>query len=144
MSNYGYKTYTPEQTKEQWREAVERENKVSKLHSATKKEKGSKQLDITDRASYFNNEKTHPQVLTYDRTFHVKEGYCSKLKRDDLEHTQGLSVHSEEVGKSVPVLMSSVYGHRPPLETPDREHVRVGLVKREFYRFCGTNMNPSP
>ena len=28
MSNYGHKTYTPEQMKEQWRESVERETKV--------------------------------------------------------------------------------------------------------------------
>ena len=59
-------------------------------------------------------------------------------------HTlQGLNVHSEESQKSVPILMSSVYGHRPPLETPGREHVRVGLVQRDFYRQCGTNMNPN-
>ena len=56
---------------------------------------------------------------------------------------QGLNVHSEEKHKSVPILKSSVYGHRPPLETPGREHVRVGLVQRDIYRQCGTNMNPN-
>ena len=53
---------------------------------------------------------------------------------------QGLDVLGEESEREVPVLANSVYGHRPPLETPDRHHVRVGLVKREFYRTTGTNI----
>ena len=53
---------------------------------------------------------------------------------------QGLNVHDEERSKGVPVLSNSVYGHRIPLEYPTREHVRVAVVKREFYRSCGTNM----
>ena len=36
MSNYGLKTYTPEQIKEMWREGIEREIKISKQHTATK------------------------------------------------------------------------------------------------------------
>ncbi len=142
MSNYGYKTYTPEQMKEQWRESVERENKLTKTHSATKKT----QLPCVSAAmktNYFGTEKTYTETLSFDRTFHVEEGYCSKLKRDDLQHTQGLNVHAEEVNKSVPILMSSVYGHRSPLEVPDRKHVRVSLVKKEFYRSCGANVYPS-
>ena len=54
---------------------------------------------------------------------------------------QGLDVEGEERGRAVPVLANSEYGHRPPLETPDRQHVRVGLVKREFYRTTGTNIS---
>ena len=46
----------------------------------------------------------------------------------------------EEKDKAVPVLANSVYGHRQALETPDRKHVRVGLVRREFYRATGTNI----
>ena len=46
----------------------------------------------------------------------------------------------EESKRAVPVLANSVYGHRPPVEIPDRQHVRVGLVKREFYRATGTNI----
>lgn len=141
MSNYGYKTYTPEQMKEQWRESVERERNLAKAHSAAKK------VNLPDPSTagtnYFANEKTYPEISSYDRTFHVEEGYCSKLKRDDLQHTQGLNVHAEEEGKGVPVLMSSVYGHRPALETPDRKHVRVALVKKEFYQSCGANVNPT-
>ena len=144
MSNYGLKTYTPEQMKEQWREKVERESKVTKYHPASKNTKHHvEQLCTSQQLNYFNTDKKYESSSTYDRMFHVKEGYSSKLKRDDLQHTQGLNVHVEEEGKSVPVLSSSDYGHRPPLETPDRQHVRVGLVKRDFYRSCGTNMNPS-
>ena len=53
---------------------------------------------------------------------------------------QGLDVAGEERARRVPALSSSEYGHRPPVETPDRHHVRVGLVKREFYRATGTNI----
>ena len=54
---------------------------------------------------------------------------------------QGLDVEGEERERAVPVLTNSVYGHRQPLETPDRQHVRVGLVRREFYRATGTNIS---
>lgn len=53
---------------------------------------------------------------------------------------QGLDVVGEEACKAVPVLANSVYGHRPPLEIPDRAHVRIGLVRREFYRATGVNI----
>ena len=36
MSNYGYKTYTPEQIKEVWRESTARESKIAEQHNATK------------------------------------------------------------------------------------------------------------
>lgn len=53
---------------------------------------------------------------------------------------QGLDVEEEERARSVPILSNSVYGHRPPLDIPNRCHVRVGLVNREFYRNTGTNI----
>ena len=84
-----------------------------------------------------------PPPLSFPvRLFHVQEGYCSKLKRDDLKHTIGLDVHSEEVAKAVPVLSNSVYGHPvlDPLETPDRKYVRVATVNKEFYCSCGANV----
>ena len=46
-------------------------------------------------------------------------------------------MYSEEVGKAVPVLSSSEYGHRPALDKLDRQHVRVGVVKRDFFRSRG-------
>ena len=143
MSNYGRKTYTAEQTKEQWRQACVREDKVSRCHVVTRKEKEkTASLDLSKTDTYFNNGKTRDEVSVYDSTFRVEEGYCSKLKRDDRQHAQGLDVRAEEEGKAVPLLANSVYGHRPPLERSGREHVRVELVKREFYRPRSTNLNP--
>lgn len=93
MSNYGHKTYTHEQTKEQWRESCTREHRIATTHGATRKAREtSRQLDITKTDNYFNTRKTHPDVSTYDRSFHIVEGYCSKLKRDDLQHTQVILV----------------------------------------------------
>lgn len=37
----------------------------------------------------------HDRVSNYDRTFHVKTDYCSKLHRDDRVHTRGLNVNAE-------------------------------------------------
>ena len=54
---------------------------------------------------------------------------------------QGLEINAEETAKKVPLLSNSIYGHRTAaLENPSREHVRVAVVRREFYRSCGTNI----
>ncbi|MBN3290180.1 DYH5 protein, partial [Polypterus senegalus] len=69
------------------------------------------------------------------------EGYNEKLHRDDREHakSRGLDVHSEEMSRPVPVLSSSDYGRHQAyaLDKTDRQHVRVGLVRSEFYRKNG-------
>ncbi|KAJ7374665.1 hypothetical protein OS493_005006 [Desmophyllum pertusum] len=150
MSNYGLKTYTPEQTKEQWRESMKRENRFRDSHLITSscsealskawKTSFSRHLSSDAVLNYFNTNKQHDRVSNYDRTFHLKTGYCSKLHRDDREHTRGLNVNAEEQTKAVPVLSSSLYGHRPPLEIPSRRHIRVATVKRDFYRHSGTNI----
>ena len=36
----------------------------------------------------------YDRVSNYDRTFHIKSGYCSELQRDDREHTCGLNVNA--------------------------------------------------
>ena len=36
----------------------------------------------------------YDRVSNYDRTFHIKSGYCSELQRDDREHTRGLNVNA--------------------------------------------------
>ena len=79
-------------------------------------------------------------MSSYDQTFHIQEGYCNKLKRDDSQHTRGLDVNGEERKKKIPILSNSVYGHLPSLEMdqPTRDYVRVAVVQREFYRTCGT------
>jgi hypothetical protein len=148
MSNYGLKVYTPEQEKEQWKEACTREEKLAKnqvvftgkVASDGTENQASLDLHLVPTSNYFNTTKQHSATSTYDRMFHIKEGYCSKLHRDDRQHTRGLDVHSEEVNKAVPVLSSSLYGHRRELEQQSRQHVRVALVQRDFYRFGGTNI----
>lgn len=84
-------------------------------------------------------------MSAYDQTFHIPKGYSGKLKRDDSQYTQGLDVNGEERGKKIPILSNSIYGHLAPLdlEQPTRDHVRVAVVQREFYRSCGTNLLPS-
>ena len=37
----------------------------------------------------------HKIVSTYDRQFHLEQGYHSKLARDDRKHVLGLNVNSE-------------------------------------------------
>ncbi|XP_048576658.1 uncharacterized protein LOC5518058 [Nematostella vectensis] len=153
MSNYGLKTYTAEQAKEQWRESVKGESRCRDKRMITTcrnrdlcrawKVEYSRYLSgeqPLDSISYFNNGKQQTRVLTYDRMFKIKQGYCSKLHRDDRQHTDAFDVHAEECEKAVPVLTSSQYGRRPPLETPQRKHVRVATVKRDFYRYSGTNI----
>jgi hypothetical protein len=92
--------------------------------------------------SYFNNDKEQKYLSAYDQTFCVVEGYNQKLKRDDFQHTQGLDIHQEEKGKLIPILSNSIYGTRSSLETPVRDHVRVAVVRREFYRPRGPNLQP--
>ncbi|XP_068714802.1 cilia- and flagella-associated protein 90-like [Montipora foliosa] len=152
MSNYGVKTYTPEQIKEQWRESMRREIRFRRGHLITSghnealsnvwKTKFSRHLSVNEAGNqnYFNTKKQHEKVSNYDRTFHIKTGFSSKLHRDDREHTRGLNVNAEEQTKAVPVLSSSLYGHRTPLERTSRGHVRVATVKRDFYRQSGTNI----
>lgn len=128
---------------------LQRENDITKNHFIYKcrnKEliqkwhSGIPQLDLAKTPTYFNNEKKSNSKSTYDRMFHIQHGYCSSIHRDDREHTQGLDVNTEEKSKKVPMLSSTVYGHRPPLEVQSRMHVRVGLVKRDFYRHCGATI----
>lgn len=51
-------------------------------------------------------------------------------------------MHLEEDVKTVPILSSSVYGRRPAIEALEKHYVRVGVVKRDFYRPRGINVTP--
>lgn len=140
-SNYGLKTYTPEETKNQYKQHVEKHRHIRNAHKAAANE-NNKKNDTPEEISYFNNNKKHSVVSAYDRQFHIKEGYQSKFKRDDRKyHVLDPNFNSEESSKTVPNLSSSVYGHRQPLEKPPRKHCRVAF-KADFYRNCGTNINP--
>ncbi|XP_038045043.1 uncharacterized protein C5orf49-like [Patiria miniata] len=151
MSNYGLKVPTPEELKLLWEEIVGRERRIRANHLATKgagsrehwpgvQHQQPTEEQMKTKYTYFNNNKEFGPYSTYDRLFHVKEGYESKLHRDDREHTIGLNVHEEESQKAIPVLTSSAYGHRSALEGPCREHVRIERVMKGFYRTRGTNL----
>ena len=143
MSNYKKKWYTPEQQKLQWEEAVRHENEVTKTHPVNKDKSAEEFLNSQEAESaqtYFNNKKSHAVSYTYDQSFHIEEGYNSKLKRDDRLHNVGLKVNEEERSKPVPILSSSVYGQRSPLEQTNNEHFRVAYVRRDFYRSSGTKI----
>ena len=65
MSNYGLKTYTPEEMKEQWREIVEREHKCTTNHTSNR---GASQVpEESSEISYFGNDKKYSKTPTYDR-----------------------------------------------------------------------------
>lgn len=142
MSNYGRKTYSPEQVKEMWRESTEKEAKIAKSHDVTKK-LAEKKPDLSKPQSYFDNHKTHKRDYEYDKTFCINEGYNQKLKRDDMQHTQGLNIRGEEENKPVPILSNSVYGKGAPLESMTRDYVRVAVVRRQFYRSSGIGIQHS-
>lgn len=136
MSSYGLNRYTAVQVEEQWRESVEHERRIAKLHPATKAREPINVSGLKPINCY-NNVKTRKEISAYDRTFHFPDSYCAKLKRDDMQYTQGRDVNSEESVKTVPTLTSSVYGHRSPIEKPERKHAREELVKKDFYRASG-------
>ncbi|CAN9503778.1 unnamed protein product [Ophioblennius macclurei] len=96
-------------------------------------------------ASYFGKESKAADVSTYDQLFNQAEGYDMRLHRDDRRHCKGrgLHVNQEERSRVVPVLSSSVYGHRlgPALYQTGRQHVRVACIKAEFFKKNGIVWN---
>uniref|UniRef100_M0R5R5 Cilia and flagella associated protein 90 n=1 Tax=Rattus norvegicus TaxID=10116 RepID=M0R5R5_RAT len=77
-------------------------------------------------------------VSLYDCVFKRRLDYNQKLHRDDREHAKNLGLHinEEEQERTVPVLMSSVYGKRinQPIEPLNRDYGRVNHVRTDFYR----------
>lgn len=143
MSSYQKKWYTPEQHKLQWEESVKREIQSTKAHPVNKNNPPTDVFNspgVKEAATYFNNQKSHPTSYLYDKAFHIDEGYNAKLKRDDRLHNVGLDVNKEEKVKTVPILSSSVYGQRSPLEQTSNDHYRVAYVRRDFYRSSGTKI----
>ncbi|CAK8694488.1 unnamed protein product [Clavelina lepadiformis] len=139
----GGKQFNPEQRKLQWCEHVRRETRVTKkAHEDWKKPYGSwlKANDMNKDITYFNNNKQHKKYSEYDRLFHVDYKYEKKLHRDDRINRLNLNVREEEKPKAVPVLSSSVYGAKPQLEKPSREHFNIESVNKGFYRSRGTNI----
>ena len=70
MSNYGVKTFTAEEEKEQWREHVEREAKATRGRRTRGPGGSSPVEEGTQRykpMSYFDNGKEHQKETTYDK-----------------------------------------------------------------------------
>ena len=88
--------------------------------------------------SYFSREGQTGIVSLYDCVFKRRLDYNQKLHRDDREHAKNLGLHinEEEQERTVPVLMSSVYGKRinQPIEPLNRDYGHVSHVKTDFYR----------
>ncbi|XP_036063104.1 uncharacterized protein C5orf49 homolog [Onychomys torridus] len=88
--------------------------------------------------SYFQRESQTGIISLYDCVFKRRLDYNQQLHRDDREHAKslGLHVNEEEQERSVPVLMSSVYGKRinQPIEPLNRGYGRVNHVQNDFYR----------
>lgn len=88
--------------------------------------------------SYFSRESQTGIVSLYDCVFKRRLDYNQKLHRDDREHAKNLGLHinEEEQERTVPVLMSSVYGKRinQPIEPLNRDYGRVNHVRTDFYR----------
>ncbi|XP_069469944.1 cilia- and flagella-associated protein 90 [Ambystoma mexicanum] len=91
--------------------------------------------------SYFNQAIKAGQMYTYDTVFKRPTGYDAKLHRDDRGHAQhkGLDIHGQEAARPMHVLASSECGRHLKLQADHvtREHVRIGLVRLEFYRKNG-------
>ena len=70
MSNYGAKTYNPEEEKRQWKEHVNKEISQNKNHPINKAEHFNirKKDPRKDRnINFYNSEKNHDNNRTYDR-----------------------------------------------------------------------------
>ncbi|XP_063689837.1 uncharacterized protein LOC134822631 [Bolinopsis microptera] len=139
MSNYGAKSYNPEEQKRQWKEHVHNEIKTQMNHPISKSEhfvkKEGLEACLDRKINYYNSEKQYDKNGTYDRLFHQKEGYNPSHKRDD--RTYDTNVEEEDVGKPVPTRSSSVYGSRLDKQVEperSRQHVRCAVVQKDFYR----------
>ena len=87
----------------------------------------------------FSSSFQHEPNSTYDRLFHVKHGYQSKIHRDDREHTRGLNVH-DEVYRTPPPFKVFVLGERIVTESDvfnefwivNLNRYIIGILKNEY------------
>ncbi|XP_069814387.1 cilia- and flagella-associated protein 90 isoform X1 [Dendropsophus ebraccatus] len=80
-------------------------------------------------------------ISAYDSIFKRSQSYNEKLHRDDRKYAKhnSLDLYTEEAARPVPVLSSSEYGRhiQHNVDNVNREHVRIGLVRLDFYRKNG-------
>lgn len=71
MSNYGAKTYNPEEQKRQWKEHVNKEMNQQKNHPINKsehfKKRESCEENLDKNINYYNSVKQYDKNGTYDR-----------------------------------------------------------------------------
>ncbi|XP_063778836.1 cilia- and flagella-associated protein 90 isoform X1 [Pseudophryne corroboree] len=91
--------------------------------------------------SYFFQQCKEEYIPTYDAIFKRPQDYDEKLHRDDRRFAKhnSLDHHTEEISRPVPVLSSSIYGRhlQHHIDKVNRDHVRIGLVRLDFYRKNG-------
>ncbi|XP_071086011.1 uncharacterized protein [Haliotis cracherodii] len=159
MSLYGKSYLSPEAKAGLWKNVLSRYQYIRRQHLSIK----------GDGTQYFSGETLYSrdtldklrtscygprtrrtmaevQDNIYDRLFHQKEGFDSKLHRDDRRHILeiGRAVHEEETNRLCPMQSSSEYGRRihAPLEPFDRKRVRIDHVVKGFCYPRGTGLPP--
>ncbi|WAR30633.1 CE049-like protein [Mya arenaria] len=85
-------------------------------------------------------------ISPYERFFNAENGYNAKMHRDDRKSVDmiGCSIHEEEKNRTIPLLSSSLYGHRlgQSFETFSRSNVYVDRVRKGFLHRRGTGLPP--
>ncbi|XP_063778837.1 cilia- and flagella-associated protein 90 isoform X2 [Pseudophryne corroboree] len=101
-------------------------------------------LNLGERQKLENTEvsvSSEEYIPTYDAIFKRPQDYDEKLHRDDRRFAKhnSLDHHTEEISRPVPVLSSSIYGRhlQHHIDKVNRDHVRIGLVRLDFYRKNG-------
>ena len=72
----------------------------------------------------------------YDQVYRQKSTWNQRLHREDAQYKLA-AVHMwrEEAGRTVPVLGSSLYGHRPAIDAKKTTNSqRIHVVEQEFRR----------
>ncbi|KAG8253648.1 uncharacterized protein C5orf49-like [Homalodisca vitripennis] len=112
------------------------------------KDKNLVLVDIpeNEKITYFNRPKKEIKKSQYDILFHFEHGWDQKMWRSDRSNPKIFQdgIHNEEEERIVPVLTSSIYGHRRTnLEGKPLFVNKRFQSTREFYRVNSVNMKPS-
>ncbi|KAL5021436.1 hypothetical protein ScPMuIL_000591 [Solemya velum] len=157
MSLYGKSYLTPEELAGLSKNVQIREERITKRHLANLGNTSvhwpgvrmwSKELESA-KTSFFGKrtrKTVADQLSNFERLFHLKYGYDSKIHRDDRRHVLeiGAAVHDEESKRTIPLLSSSNYGHRleQTAEPFVRGRVRIEHILKGFYYKRGTGLPP--
>ncbi|XP_052790549.1 uncharacterized protein C5orf49 homolog isoform X2 [Mya arenaria] len=162
MSLYGKTTMTPQEEVGWWENVVYRTDNISRKHLAVVgngsllwpgiKKWSRHELDDAIAArkdAWFGarTKQTVAEVISpYERFFNAENGYNAKMHRDDRKSVDmiGCSIHEEEKNRTIPLLSSSLYGHRlgQSFETFSRSNVYVDRVRKGFLHRRGTGLPP--